>query len=522
MMNHAIQHADEIQSNDYRSIIDNTEAISQRTYTPSQLVIAQSKGIYHWTAEGRKLIDFSSGVLVSNLGHNPKKWFERFLSAMSWNSNEVQQKEALSLKKIDLEEDFFKAVPFTAYNAITPVESLANQKLIALLQKTKFGKNLQKILWAASGSEGIQKALWAALAKNPERPIILATRFGFHGKKGLAGSVSGSESDPDRDPRVKFISFPLDESSDISKRPNLYNWSKYIEEWEKLIDQHGNQIGIVITEPYLGGGGSFHPPKEFLQQLQSFCRKYNIVFILDEVQSNFGRTGEMFAFEKYELEPDLVVLGKGLGNGVPIAAVVGRADLLSALHYGEGSDTWSGNPLGCAAVVATIDEFLTNRVLEKMKTPSEIIEKGLVELKKYPFISAIRGEEGGMVWGIECQDFGNRSARDWANEIVLGCYRGICSSESHSDKIPSDKILLSVEKKNPHDFGNGSENANTEIKNFEEIKGIHLLGPLAGKVIRVSPPLIISIQEAKFAIELMHRIFESLLLKTRSNSDCSR
>ena len=100
--------------------------------------------------------------------------------------------------------------------------------------------------------------------------------------------------------------------------------------------------------------------------LQPFCREHDIVFILDEVQSNFGRTGDLFAFETYGLEPDIVVLGKGLGNGVPVAAAVGRADLFASLDYGEGSDTWSANPLCCAAVLATLDEFAGRDVLGRL------------------------------------------------------------------------------------------------------------------------------------------------------------
>src|ERR1700709_2075960 len=96
---------------------------------------------------------------------------------------------------------------------------------------------------------------------------------------------------------------------------------------------------------------------------QQFCPENGIVFILDEVQSNFGRTGDLFAFETYGLEPDVVVLGKGLGNGVPVAAAVGATSVLGSLDYGEASDTWSANPLCCAAVLATLDEFATTNVL---------------------------------------------------------------------------------------------------------------------------------------------------------------
>src|SRR5205807_8138326 len=115
---------------------------------------------------------------------------------------------------------------------------------------------------------------------------------------------------------------------------------------------------------------------QYLQHLQAFCRAHDLVFILDEVQSNFGRTGRMFAFETYGLEPDIVVLGKGLGNGVPVAAAAGRSDLFASLDYGEGSDTWSANPLSCAAVLATLDEFAARDVLGPSRRSSAIIEEG--------------------------------------------------------------------------------------------------------------------------------------------------
>src|SRR5262249_36056834 len=151
----------------------------------------------------------------------------------------------------------------------------------------------------------------------------------------------------------------------------------------------------------------------------SFCREDDLVFILDEVQSNFGRTGELFAYQSYGLEPDMVVLGKGLGNGVPVAATLGRADVFASLDYGEGSDTWSANPLCCAAVLATLDEFADRDVLAASRQASAVIEAGLVRLKELPFIAHVRGEKGGMVWGVETRDHAGRSAAEWANAAVL-------------------------------------------------------------------------------------------------------
>src|SRR5438128_6830928 len=197
-------------------------------------------------------------------------------------------------------------------------------------------------------------------------------------------------------------------------RGRAFDPSLYRQELESLHRQFGRRLGVLITEPYLGGGGSYHPPKDYLQTLQAFCREQDIIFILDEVQSNFGRTGKLFAYETYGLEPDIVVLGKGLGNGVPVAAAVGRADVFASLDYGEGSDTWSANRLCCAAVLATLDEFAARDVLGPCRNSSAIIEEGLVALKKLPFVASVRGEKGGMVWGLETRDHAGRPAPEGA------------------------------------------------------------------------------------------------------------
>ena len=454
-----LQHPDEPTSNAARALIARVEPLALRTYTPTQAVLARSAGIYHWTPEGRRLYDFTSGVLVANLGHNPKTWMQRFADTLGWVPRSWDGPGA----------GYFSAVPFTAYNAVTPVEAEATRRLIDFLRSRPGGKRLEQVLWAASGSEAIQKALWAALARDPARDIIIATRHGFHGKKGLAGAVTGCETDHDRDPRVRFISFPMKECADVSLRDSAFDPRPYRQELEELRKQLGRRLGVLITEPYLGGGGSYHPPAAYLQLLQAFCREHDLVFLLDEVQSNFGRTGELFAYEAYGLEPDIVVLGKGLGNGVPVAAAAGRPDVFASLDYGEGSDTWSANPLCCAAVLATLGEFAAGDVLGQCRRSSAIIEAGLVDLKALPFIAHVRGERGGMVWGVETCDHAGRSAAECANAIVLACYRG------------------------------------------EGGEGIHLLGPLAKKVIRIAPPLVITEAEARAAMALMQRSLAALM-----------
>jgi 4-aminobutyrate aminotransferase-like enzyme len=374
----------------------------------------------------------------------------------------------MNWREWDWKSEYSRALPMTAYNAVTSVEVDASRRLLKSLKVCPGGGRMEQVLWAASGSEAIQKALWVGQARDRTRPMILGTRFGFHGKKGLANAVTGSETDSERDPRVRFISFPMAECRDVSMRDAAFDPAPYQKELDALLHQFGRKIGTLITEPYLGGGGSYHPPKAYLQLLDSFCKTNDIVFILDEVQANFGRTGHLFAFSTYGIEPDIVVLGKGLGNGVPVAAAVGRTDLFASLDYGEGSDTWSANPLCCAAVLATLDEFESRDVIGDMKAVSRIIEAGLVRLKDLPFVSAVRGEKDGMVWGVEMQDHDGKSAAEWANAFVLACYRT--------------------------DGGDG----------------IHLLGPLSKKVVRIAPPLVISSDEAKTAMAVMERAAKKL------------
>jgi 4-aminobutyrate aminotransferase/(S)-3-amino-2-methylpropionate transaminase len=462
-------HPHENASNQVRTHAAACEPRALRTYTPTQAVLARSAGVFHWTPEGRRLYDFTSGVLVANLGHNPVSWMRRLSRYVGW---EDIGKPSFG----EIPERYFLAAPLSAYNALTPLDVDASQRLADLLQSRPGGKRLQQVMWAASGSEAIQKALWAALARDRSRDVIVATRHGFHGKKGLANAVTGSETDRDRDPRVRFLSFPTAECIDVSRRGQPFDPAPYQGELDSLRHQFGHRLSVLITEPYLGGGGSYHPPAAYLQLLQDFCRRHDLVFILDEVQSNFGRTGDLFAFETYGLEPDIVVLGKGLGNGIPVAAAVGSADVLGSLDYGEGSDTWSANPLACASVLATLDEFAAGDILAHSRRVSGIVEAGLVRLKELPFIAHVRGEKGGMVWGVETCDQAGRSAAEWANAFVLACYRG---ADGHGD-------------------------------------GIHLLGPLAKKVVRIAPPLVITEGEARAALDLMHRSLTAFVCDHRA------
>lgn len=409
-----IQHKGEPVGNKVRRAMDGLVGRAQSTYTPTLAVVGKAKGVHLWTVDKHKLLDFTSGVLVSNLGYGHPIFEARF-------------------------KQYRRQLPWNSYNMLTEVQVEATRRLVQSMGAAK----LKKVFWAASGSEGVQKAMWSTLHRYPERPIMVATRFGFHGKKGLAAEVTGESS---KNPNVRWISFPMKQ---------VHEPAYYQKELDALWKANKGRIALLITEPYLGAKGSFHPPKWYHKLLQKWCNAHDIPFIFDEVQSCFGRTGNMYAFQTYGVKPDLVVLGKGLANGEPAAAVVGRPDLIDAMDYGEASDTFSGNTGACAAVCATLDAFEAQHIVAQAKSVGRELRHMLLDLRaRFPFIMAVRGE--GMVYGVEITD------KETANRCVLEAYRG-----------------------------DGSQ-------------GVHFLGPLAEKVLRVSPPLVMQsrhIEEARRILE---------------------
>ncbi|NLN94085.1 MAG: aminotransferase class III-fold pyridoxal phosphate-dependent enzyme [Candidatus Hydrogenedens sp.] len=416
-----IKHDAETKGNKIRKQWATTIGKGQSTYTPTQVVIEKAKGRYLYTVDGRRLIDFTSGVLVQNLGYQHPA-FEKYF------------------------RDYKKNLPRNVYNMMTAIQTEASARLI---KSMKNNPKAQKMLWAASGSEGIQKAMWACMHRYPDRHMLLATQYGFHGKKGLAADVTGERSP---NPNVRFVSFPMQ---------NPESPEFYLEELDALHKEFPGKIALFITEPYLGAKGSFHPPAWYHQLVQKWCNKHDIPFLFDEVQSCFGRTGNMYAYETYGVQPDLVILGKGLASGEAAAAVIGRKDLIDALDYGEASDTYSASTAACAAVCATLDVFKEEKIVAKTKKMAKKVHSTLLDLKNtFPFISDIRGE--GMVYGMEIE------GDSLANQCVLEAYRAT------------------------------------------EKQGVHLLGPLAGKVIRVSPPLTLTENELLDAHALLMKAWKKI------------
>src|SRR5207237_6728003 len=156
------------------------------------------------------------------------------------------------------------------------------------------------------------------------------------------------------------------------------------------------EVAAVIAEPVLGEGGFVVPPKEFFRILIDICHNHGVLFIADEVQSGFGRTGKLFASEHYGIEPDIVVTAKSLGGGLPLAAVTGRAEIMDAPGPGGLGGTFAGNPLSCAAALAVLDIFEHENLLARASELGERFQKQARSWqKRWPIVGDVRGL-GGM------------------------------------------------------------------------------------------------------------------------------
>ena len=217
-------------------------------------------------------------------------------------------------------------------------------------------------------------------------------------------------------------------------------------------------------EPVQGEGGFIIPPKKFVQAVSEFCKEYGIVFVADEIQTGFGRTGTMFAMEQFDVIPDLVTVSKSLAAGLPLSGVVGRAEILNAAAPGELGGTYAGSPVACAAALAVIDIIEEENLLEKSEIMGQKLEAKLNELaEKHSYVGEIR-RLGSMV----------------AVEIV----------NNRTDKVPNKEKT-------------------SEIIQYANENGLLLLSAgLKGNVIRFLAPLVITDEELSKGLAILEAAFK--------------
>ena len=330
---------------------------------------ARAEGAVLEDVDGNRFLDFAGGIGVLNVGHRAP----RVVAALR------EQIDAFL-------HTCFSVAPYEKYIALA-------EKLNSLTPGT-FAK---KTLLVNSGAEAIENA--AKIAKcYTKRPALIAFEDAFHGRTMMAMSLT-SKTHPYK---AGFEPF----ATDVYRIPYAYcyrcSFGKTYPECGTFCARHledtfkrvvaAESVAAVIVEPILGEGGFVTPPREFYTVLQDICKRHGILFIADEVQTGFCRTGSMFASEHFGIVPDLLISAKSIAAGLPLAAVTGRADVMDAPGVGGLGGTYGGNPLACAAALASIETMERENLGARATKLGDVFEaRARGWQKKWPLIGESRG-----------------------------------------------------------------------------------------------------------------------------------
>ena len=344
-------------------------------YSMFPIMAAEAKGAIIKDVDGNSYIDFYAGVGVLNLGHcHPKV---------------VEAAKAQAEKLVH-----------TCFGSVMQEPFIRVAERLSKITPGKFPKATALF---NSGSEAIENSIKISRAYT-KRPAVICFDYAFHGKTLLATSLDGTVK-PLKVGYGPFVPeiyrFPVAYCYRCPFGLSYPDCSMRCLEFIKqgfLTTVDPEQVAALVIEPVIGEGGYIFPPKEFLPGLQEICREHGIVFILDEVQSGFGRTGKMFACEHWGVAPDLMVMSKSLANGFPLSAVTGRKEIMNAAGILGG--TFVGHPVSCAAALAVLDTFEEERILQKAQRMAEIMKSRLGKMyQRIPLIGDLRGID--TAWGIE-------------------------------------------------------------------------------------------------------------------------
>ncbi len=324
--------------------------------------VAKALNAEIWDIEGKRYIDFAGGIAVVNTGHS----HPRIVAAV----------------KAQLENFSHTCIMITPYtNAVELAE-----RLVAAAPITD-----GRAIFVSTGAEAVENAVKIARAYTG-RPGIIAFGGGFHGRTNLCMGLTGKVVPYKRGfgpftPEIYHVPFPA-EYLGISAEQSLQALKELFKN-----DIEASRVAAIIIEPVQGEGGFYVVPKGFMAQLREVCDQYGIVFICDEIQSGFGRTGKMFACEHDHVEPDIITMAKGIAGGFPLAAVVGKREVMDGAEPGGLGGTYAGSPLGCAAGLAVLEVMADENLLERSSEVGKQIVAGLKALQqKYPDrIGDIRG-----------------------------------------------------------------------------------------------------------------------------------
>jgi 4-aminobutyrate aminotransferase/(S)-3-amino-2-methylpropionate transaminase len=393
----AIQIRTEIPGPRSRALMSRREAaIPRGPANAIPVFAARAEGALIEDVDGNRFLDFAGGIGCLNIGHRSP----RVVAAIG---------EQL-LKHLHL---CFAVTPYESYVALA-------EKLNALAP----GNFAKKTILLNSGAEAIENSIKIARAYT-KRPAVICFEDAFHGRTLLAMSLT-SKTHPYK---AGFEPF----ASDIYRIPFAYTYrgatgataetfAGYLEDAFKR-SVAAESVAAVIAEPVLGEGGFIIPPRDYFKLVQDICRKRGILFIADEVQSGFARTGKWFASEHFGIEPDLITMAKSLGGGMPIAAVTGRAEIMDAPGVGALGGTYCGHPLSCAAALAAIETIERDGLLARSTAIGKHFEqRARAWQKKWPLIGEVRGLGGMCAVELVRNALTREPADSETKEIAKYCY----------------------------------------------------------------------------------------------------
>ena len=357
--------------------------------------IDRAKNAELWDVEGNRYIDFGTGIAVCNTGHsNPR---------------------VVAAVQAQLEKFSHTCVMVTPYDTAV--------RLAEELNELVPGDSPKKTIFVTTGAEAVENTIKIARAYTGRRGVI-AFNGGFHGRTMLAMGLTGKIT-PYKNlfgpfpGEVYHAPFPI-EYHGVSIKESL----KALQNLFKA-DIAPSDVAAILVEPVQGEGGFYPAPNEFMQALRALCDEHGIVLIADEIQTGFGRTGKFFASEYAGIEPDLVTVAKGVAGGFPLAAVVGKSEIMDAPLPGGLGGTYGGSPIGCAAALAVIDVIREDGLVERANGIAAKFKARLTALqaKRPETIGEVRCDRGAMI-AIELVQDGdvNKPAADLTKALVGAAY----------------------------------------------------------------------------------------------------
>tara|TARA_Y100001934_G_scaffold8711_1_gene11804 strand:+ start:2232 stop:3449 length:1218 start_codon:yes stop_codon:yes gene_type:complete len=336
-------------------------------YAPAAMIPVRGSGSRMWDQEGREYIDFGAGIAVNALGHAHPELVAALTEQAGrlWHTSNVLATEpALQLARRLVELTFADQVFFSNSGAE------ANEAALKLARRYAFDHH------------------------GKEKNRILAFDNAFHGRTLFTVTAGGQANY-----REGFGPLP----GAIEHLP--------FNDAAALAEPFGDDVCAVIVEPVQGEGGVISADKAFLETIRRLCDEHNALMIMDEVQTGVGRVGTLYAYQSFNVIPDILTTAKGLGGGFPVAATLSTADVAASLKVGTHGSTWGGNPMGCAVASAVLDIVSDPAVLQGVMDRRHRIETGLCALgEKYDVFSGVRGL--GLLMGCILAEPWQGKARD--------------------------------------------------------------------------------------------------------------